>query len=59
MSDIKNERIKSTFDLTSFKRAQERMIATNKGAWDPPYTSHRFTEKLRDYKPEEIEKIVA
>ena len=58
MSDIKNERIKSTFDLTSFKRAQERMIATNKGAWDPPYTSHRFTEKLRDYKPEEIEKII-
>ena len=47
-----NSQIKSTFDLASFKRAQEKMIATNDRAWDPPYTSRRHLTQIRDYKPE-------
>ena len=53
-----NEAIKSTFDLTSFKRAQEKMISTNDRAWDPPYSTRRYLTKIRDYKPEEIDRIV-
>lgn len=53
-----NSQIKSTFDLASFKRAQEKMIATNDRAWDPPYTSRRHLTQIRDYKPEEIDRIV-
>lgn len=53
-----NEAIKSTFDLASFKRAQEKMISTNDRAWDPPYSTRRYLTKIRDYKPEEIDRIV-
>ena len=53
-----NNQIKSTFDLTSFKRAQEKMIATSDRAWDPPYASRRYLTQIRDYKPEEIDRIV-
>lgn len=48
---------KSTFDLASFKRAQEKMISTNDRAWDPIYSARRST-RLRDYTPEEIDRIV-
>ena len=50
-----NEAVKSTFDLASFKRAQEKMIATSDRAWDPPYASRRYLTQIRDYKPEEID----
>ena len=53
-----NNQIKSTFDLTSFKRAQEKMIATSDRAWDPPYASRRYLTQIRDYKPEEIDRII-
>lgn len=53
-----NNQTKSTFDLTSFKRAQEKMIATSDRAWDPPYASRRYLTQIRDYKPEEIDRIV-
>ena len=53
-----NEAVKSTFDLTSFKRAQDKMISTNERAWDPPYSSRRYITKVKDYKPEEIDRII-
>jgi adenylate cyclase len=47
--DIRN------FDLTSFARAKEKMIATNeqtyKGNWDS--VRHRMS-KLKEYTPEEV-----
>lgn len=59
MSEINQNNInKSTFDLTSFRRAQDKMISTNERAWDPPYSSRRNVTKVRDYKPEEIDRII-
>lgn len=52
-----SNQVKSTFDLTSFKRAQEKMISTNERAWDPIYSRHS-NQKLRDYSLEEVEKII-
>lgn len=52
--DIRN------FDLTSFARAKEKMIATNeqayKGHWDS--VRHRMS-KLKEYTPEEVAQIIA
>ena len=53
-----NEAVKSTFDLASFKRAQDKMISTNERAWDPPYSSRRYITKVKDYRPEEIDRII-
>ena len=53
-----DKEIKYNFDLTSFKKAQDKMIATNERAWNTPYTSRRRLEKLKDYKPDEIEAII-
>jgi hypothetical protein len=48
------------FDLTSFAKAQEKMIATNdnayRGHWDSVY--HRLN-KTRDYTPEEVMSIIS
>lgn len=34
------------------------MISTNDRAWDPIYSTRARTTKLRDYKPEEIDRII-
>ena len=52
------DKIQSTFDLASFKRAQQTMISTNESAWDPPYSTHRYLDKVRDYSLDEIERII-
>ena len=48
------------FNLTSFTRAKDKMIATNeaayKGHWD---SVRRRTEKVRDYTIEEVNSIIA
>ena len=48
------------FDLTSFARAKEKMIATNehtyKKNWDSVYDR---MSKLKDYSPEEVASIIA
>lgn len=53
-----DEKVKSKFDLTSFKKVQSDMIATNDRAWDDPYTSRRHLSRLRDYTIEEIDRII-
>jgi hypothetical protein len=47
------------FDLTSFARAKEKMIATNEQAYTGQWDSvrHRMS-KLRDYTPEEVVSII-
>lgn len=48
------------FDLTSFARAKEKMIATNELAYQDRWDSarNRFS-KLRDYTPEEVAEIIS
>ena len=48
------------FDLTSFARAQQKMIATNENAYKNHWDSVRYRmEKLRDYTPEEVTEIIS
>lgn len=48
------------FDLTSFARAKEKMIATNEGAYKRHWDSVRErTAKLRDYTAKEVADIIA
>lgn len=47
------------FDLTSFARAKEKMIATNEHAYKSHWDSVRDRmSKLRDYTPEEVASII-
>ena len=48
------------FDLTSFARAQQKMIATNENAYKNHWDSVRYRmERLRDYSPEEVTEIIS
>lgn len=48
------------FDLASFARAREKMIATNDAAYRGTWESARNrTERLRDYSLEEVERIIS
>jgi hypothetical protein len=47
------------FDLTSFARAKEKMIATNEHAYKKHWDSVRDRmSKLKDYSPEEVASII-
>ena len=46
-----------SFDIATFKRIEQEMVAKNDSAWDTWYTS-RYIHQLRDYTPEEIENII-
>ena len=47
------------FDLTSFARAKEKMIATNERAYQDHWNSLRGRpERLKSYSPEEINSII-
>lgn len=50
------EEVKSKFDLTSFKKASEQMIATNAAAYRSDIRGR--VARLRDYSAEDIERIV-
>lgn len=52
------ESLPRKFDLTSFKRATEQMVATNDSAYLDDWTSRRYVKQLKDYTPEEIDSIV-
>lgn len=46
-------------DLTTFKKIQEEIIAANEQSWERYMSRQRSTGHIvRDYKPEEIEKII-
>jgi hypothetical protein len=49
------EKIKKQFDLTSFKRANDDMIARNENAYNDFYWN--ITNAVKTYSIEEIEKI--
>lgn len=57
---VEQETDSRNFDLTSFARAKEKMIATNehtyKNHWDS--VRDRMT-RLKDYTPEEVASIIA
>jgi hypothetical protein len=60
MEDIKTVSSDSrNFDLTSFSRAKDKMIATNemayKGNWD---SVRKMVSRVKDYTPEEIAAII-
>lgn len=47
------------FELSSFKQAQQTMIATSDNAYSGSrYGSQQWLEKVKDYSPEEIKKII-
>ena len=48
---------KQKFDITTFKKIEEEMVAKNETAWDV-WFSNRVPSRLRDYSPEEIVQII-
>ena len=62
MEDIKTnaeENAPRNFDLTSFARAKEKMIATNELTYKGRFDNVRnIVQKLKDYTPEEISTII-
>ena len=51
---------KRNFDLTSFQRAKEKIVALNADVWNEhKYGFHRDVNKIRDYSLEEVDKIIA
>lgn len=58
MNEIDEKKIKRNFDLASFTKVKDKMIATNERAWDTPYFSRRTLAKLKDYSLEQIESII-
>ena len=46
------------FDLTSYARAKERMIATNENAYSRFGQNLRQRDSVREYSTEEIERII-
>lgn len=49
---------KHNFDLTSFQKAALGMVAKNDSAYRTSYSYERFYTSFKDYKIEEIEKII-
>ena len=49
---------KRIFDLTSFITQQSRMVATNEQAWQNSYLSTMRSSQLKDYTPNQVEKII-
>ena len=45
------EKQKQKFDITTFKKIEEEMVAKNETAWDVWFTN-RVPSRLRDYSPE-------
>ncbi len=46
-------------DLSTFKKIQDEIIAANEEAWNRYYSKQRSTSHIvREYKPEEIDKII-
>ena len=57
---VTEERDTRNFDLTSFARAKDKMIATNERAYQNHWDSVRYRmSKLKDYTPEEVASIIA
>ena len=46
-----------SFDLATFARAKEKMIATNDAAYNNKYNK-QFRSRVKDYTPEEVERII-
>lgn len=46
------------FDIASFKRAQQEMIAKSDQYWDSSYSYHRHSTRLKDYSLEEVDEII-
>lgn len=58
--NVEQEFDSRNFDLTSFARAKDKMIATNEHAYKSHWDSVRTRmSKLKDYTPEEVASIIA
>lgn len=51
------ERSNFKFDLASFKKANEEMIASNESAWNK-YAGFRSIERIKEYSLEEVQDII-
>lgn len=56
--DVNADAAVRNFDLTSYARAQAKMIATNDNAYSDYRYSHRYARSERQYTPEDIEAII-
>lgn len=58
--NVEQENDSRNFDLTSFARAKEKMIATNEMAYKSHWDSVRTRmSRVKDYTPEEVASIIA
>ena len=56
--DSLKDKIQSKFDLASFSRTQQDMVAVNESAWDPLYSYNRFRKRTREYTIDDIDNII-
>jgi hypothetical protein len=47
-----------SFDISTFKKVEEDMVAKNGTAWDSRWSISAHVQRLRDYKPEQIISII-
>ena len=45
------------FDLASFRKAQDAMIATSSNSYGSRF-GHEYRDRVRDYTEEEVKKII-
>lgn len=57
MSDTNNMERLHNFDLASFRKAQDAMIATSSNSYGS-YRGHEYRDRVRDYTEEEVKKII-
>jgi len=57
MSDTNNMERLHNFDLASFRKAQDAMIATSANSYGS-YRGHEYRDRVRDYTEEEVKKII-
>lgn len=53
------ENIPSKFDLASFKKSNDAMIAQTENAYSDTYLKRRQVQRIRDYTAEEIDRIIS
>lgn len=57
MSETNNMSRLHNFDLASFRKAQDAMIATSSNSYGSRY-GHEYRDRVRDYTEEEVKKII-
>lgn len=53
------ENIPNKFDLASFKKSNDAMIAQTENAYSDTYLKRRQVQRTRDYTADEIDRIIS